>query len=124
MACSLQTQQGVVISVLETQDQPLRVASTQEQGEPHCSGRVVQQPTHFMVWDSLLTKILEEPEMDPCNYYEAIQDKDVTLWQKAMKIDMEYLYSNQVWFLVRPLDGVKPIGYKWVYKRKRMIEGR
>ena len=60
--------------------------------------------------------------MDPCNYYEAIQDNDVTLWQRAMKIDMEYLYSNQVWFLVRLLDGVKPIGYKWVYKRKRMID--
>ena len=54
-----------------------------------------------MVWDSLLTKVLEEPEMDPCNYYEAIQDKDITLWQKAMKIDMESLYSNQVWFLVK-----------------------
>ena len=54
-----------------------------------------------MVWNSLLTKVPEEPEMDPCNYYEAIQDKDVTLWQKAMKIDMESLYSNQVWFLVK-----------------------
>ena len=34
---------------------------------------------------------------------------------------MESLYSNQIWFLVRPLDGVKFIGYKCVYKRKRMI---
>ena len=85
----------------ETQDQPLRVASAQEQVEPHCSGRVVQQPSRFMVWDSLLTKVLEEPKMDPYNYKKAIQDKDVTLWQKAMKIDMEPLYSNQVWFLVK-----------------------
>ena len=54
-----------------------------------------------MVWDSLLTTVLEEPEMDPCNYYEAIQDKDVTLWRKAMKIDMDSLYSNQVWFLMK-----------------------
>ena len=83
--------EGIVSSVLETQDQPLRVASTQEQEEPHCSGRVVRQLSRFMVWDSLLTKVLEEPEMDPCNYYEAIQDKDVTLWQKKIKIDMEFL---------------------------------
>ena len=71
--------EGTVSSVLATQDQPLRVASAQEQGEPHCSGRVVRQPSHFMIWDSLLTKVLEEPEINPCNYYEAIQDKDVTL---------------------------------------------
>ena len=42
--------------------------------------------------------------------------------KKVMNIDMESLYSNQVWFLVSPLDGVKPIGYKWIYKRKRMID--
>ena len=57
--------EGVVISVSETQDQPLRVASTQERGEPCCSGKVVRQPSHFIVWDSLLTKVLEEPKMIP-----------------------------------------------------------
>ena len=71
--------EGVVISVLETQDQPLRVASAQEQGEPCRSGRVVQQSNRFMVWKSLLTKVLEEPETDPCNYNKVIQNKDVTL---------------------------------------------
>ena len=54
--------------------------------------------------------------MDPCNYNEVIQDKDATLWQKAMKIDVESMYSNQVWFFVSPLDAVKPIGYKWIYQ--------
>ena len=114
--------EGVVISVSETQDQPLRVASAQEQGEPCRSGRIVLQSNRFMVRESLLTKFLEEPETDPCNYNKAIQDKDVTLWQKAMNNDMESLYSNQISFLVRLLDGVKPIDYKWVYKRKRMID--
>ena len=32
-----------------------------------------------LVWESLLTKVLEEPEMDSYNYNEAIQDKDATL---------------------------------------------
>ena len=41
--------EGVVILVLETQDQPLRVASAQEQGEPCRSGRFVRQPNRFMV---------------------------------------------------------------------------
>ena len=47
-----------------------------------------------MVSESLLTKVLEEPEMDPCNYNKAIQDKDVTLWQKTIKIEMEFMYSK------------------------------
>ena len=41
--------EGVVISVLETQDQPLRVASAQEQGEPYRSGRIVLQSNRFMI---------------------------------------------------------------------------
>ena len=75
-----------------------------------------------LVWKSLLTKVLEESKIDPCNYKKAIQDKDATLWQKAMNTNMESLYSNQVWFLVRPLDGVRPIDYKWIYMIKRMID--
>ena len=48
----------------------------------------------LLVWESLLTKVLEEPEMDPCNYNKIIQDKDVTLWQKVMKINMESMNSK------------------------------
>ena len=70
----------------------LLVASTQRQGEPHRSGRVVHQPERFIG----LKKVPEDPETNPCNYNEVIQDKDATLWQKAMKIEMEFMYSNQV----------------------------
>jgi hypothetical protein len=31
--------------------------------------------------------------------------------------------SNKVWDLVEIPDGVKPIGYKWVYKVKRDSKG-
>ena len=44
--------------------------------------------------------VLEEPEMSPCNYNEAIQDTDVIFWQK----------DNEYWSLVSSLYGVKPIG--------------
>jgi hypothetical protein len=39
-----------------------------------------------------------------------------------MKTEMESRYSNQVWTLVDPAVGVKPIRCKWIYKRKRMID--
>ena len=35
---------------------------------------------------------------------------------------MESMYSNQVWLLIDSLDGVKSIGCKWVYKRKRGVD--
>ena len=65
-----------------------------------------------------------ELETDPSNYNEAVQDKDATLWQKAMNTEIESMYSNQVWTLVDPAVGVKPIGCKWIYKRKRGIDGK
>ena len=39
-----------------------------------------------------------------------------------MKTELESMYSNQVWLLVDPPDGVKPIGCKWIYKRMRGVD--
>ena len=39
-----------------------------------------------------------------------------------MNTKLESMYFNQVWLLVDPPDGVKPIGCKWVYKRKRGVD--
>ncbi|KAL8135294.1 hypothetical protein AgCh_010089 [Apium graveolens] len=36
---------------------------------------------------------------------------------------MESMYTNQVWTLVEVPEGVKPIGCKWVYKRKIGVDG-
>ena len=40
-----------------------------------------------------------------------------------MKSKMDSMYTNQVWTLVDQLEGTKPVGYKWVYKRKINIDG-
>ena len=90
---------------------PSRVASTQDRGEPRRSGRVVIQPDRFIGLGEIPVGI----ETDPRNYNEVIQDKDAILWQNAMNTEMESMYSNQVWTLVDPAVGVKPIGCKWIY---------
>ena len=66
--------EGIENPVTVTQVHPPLVTSTQERGEPRRSGRVVRQPEHFIG----LGEIPEELKMDPNNYGEAIQDKDVT----------------------------------------------
>ena len=69
-------------------------------------------------------KVPEEHDTDPSSYYEAIESLDVDKWQKAMNSEIESMYSNQVWELVDPPKGIKPIGCKWVYKRKRGVDGK
>ncbi|KAL0445613.1 UNVERIFIED_CONTAM: hypothetical protein Slati_1689200 [Sesamum latifolium] len=60
---------------------------------------------------------------DPKTYGEAMSDIDSNKWLEAMKFKMDSLGSNQVWTLVDPPKGVKPVGYKWVYKYKLGADG-
>ena len=50
-------------------------------------------------------------------------DIDSKRWLEAMKSEIDFMYDNQVWTLVDPPEGVKPIGYKWVFKKKTDMEG-
>ena len=68
--------------------------------------------------------ISEEAESDPYTYEEAMNDIDVHHWIKAMKSELDSMYSNQVWDLVKAPNGIEPIGWKWVYKRKRGVDGK
>jgi hypothetical protein len=38
--------------------------------------------------------------------------------------EMEALDKNEAWDLVKIYDGRKPIGRKWVFKKKLNVEGR
>ena len=61
---------------------------------------------------------------DPLSYSSAMDDPDKDEWLKAMNLEMESMYSNSVWELVDQPDGVRPIGCKWIYKRKKGIDGK
>ena len=41
-----------------------------------------------------------------------------------MNLEMESMYFNSVCELVDKTDGVRPIGCKWIYKRKRCVDGK
>ncbi|KAL0434645.1 UNVERIFIED_CONTAM: Retrovirus-related Pol polyprotein from transposon TNT 1-94 [Sesamum radiatum] len=55
---------------------------------------------------------------DPKTYGEAMSDIDSDKWLEVMKSEMDSMGSNQVWTLVDPPKGARPVGCKWVYKRK------
>ena len=41
-----------------------------------------------------------------------------------MKSEIDSMYKNQVWDLVDPLEGIVPIGNKWVFKKKIGSNGK
>jgi len=56
--------------------------------------------------------ISDEHVQNPTSYNEALIDRDVKFWKKAMNQEMESVYSNKVWELVEAPNGVKPIDCK------------
>ena len=90
------------------------------------SGRVPHQSDRyydFLVRDGDPIE-LDENNEDPITYMDAMQRSDSEKWLEAMKSEMESMKVNDVWTLVDPPEGVKPIGCKWVFKRKRGADGK
>jgi hypothetical protein len=85
--------------------------------EPRRSGRAIQPPECFH--NEIF--ILEDDEH--AHYKEAMAEPSSREWHKAMKSEMESMYENQVWNLVELPEGVKPIGCKWIFKRKTDTNG-
>ena len=88
------------------------------------SGRTIRKPSRFLLLGELYQAIAIDSEEDPVNYKKALEDVDAQEWLKAMDREMESMYSNSVWSLVEAPKEVKPIGCKWIYKRKRRSDGK
>jgi hypothetical protein len=55
---------------------------------------------------------------EPMTCMEAMMGPDSKKWLGAMESEIQSIDDNQVWNLVDPIDGVRPIGCKWVIKKK------
>jgi hypothetical protein len=60
---------------------------------------------------------------EPMTYTEAKLGSDSEKWLGAMESEIESMYDNQVWNLVDSINGVRPIGCKWVFKKKTDNDG-
>ncbi|RVW89517.1 Retrovirus-related Pol polyprotein from transposon TNT 1-94 [Vitis vinifera] len=56
-------------------------------------------------------------------YKEAMASRDVAFWKEAINDEMDSIMSNQTWELVDLPPGSKPIGCKWVFRRKYHTDG-
>ncbi|KAK8597114.1 hypothetical protein V6N12_065590 [Hibiscus sabdariffa] len=107
-----QISQVVEENSTNSETQPLR-RSTRERHEPKRYGFLVT--THGDV-------ILVDQD-EPKTYQEAMSSPDSKKWLEAMRSEMDSMSENQVWTLVEPLEGIKPIGCKWVFKKKTDMDG-
>ncbi|KAK8696520.1 hypothetical protein V6N13_001654 [Hibiscus sabdariffa] len=104
--------QAVEENPTDLETQPLR-RSTRERHEPERYGFLVT--THGDV-------ILVDQDV-PKTYQEAVASPDSEKWLEAMRSEMDSMSENQVWTLVEPPEGIKPIGCKWVFKKKTDMDG-
>ena len=65
--------------------------------------------------------LIENDELT--TYEESLNSLESNKWLLAMKSEMDYMYTNQVWTLVDPSEGIKPIRGKWIFKKKTDTEG-
>ncbi|KAK8554368.1 hypothetical protein V6N12_031332 [Hibiscus sabdariffa] len=107
-----QTSQVVEENSTNLETQPLR-RSSRECHEPERYGFLVT--THGDV-------ILVDQD-EPKTYQEAVLSPDSEKWLEAMRSEMDSMSNNQVWTLVEPPEGIKPIGCKWVFKKKIDMDG-
>ncbi|XP_077246057.1 uncharacterized protein LOC143885902 [Tasmannia lanceolata] len=62
-------------------------------------------------------------DKDPDTYSEAMSSNDALFWREAIDDEMHSIMSNNTWILIDPPTGCKPIGCKWILKRKFKAEG-
>ncbi|KAL4377319.1 hypothetical protein GQ457_02G027920 [Hibiscus cannabinus] len=107
-----ETPQIVEENSTDLETQPLR-RSTRERHEPERYG--------FLV--TTLGDVILVDQDEPKTYQEEVASSDSKKWLEAMRSEMDSMSENQVWTLVEPPEGIKPIGCKWVFKNKTDMDG-
>ncbi|GJZ50608.1 zinc finger, CCHC-type containing protein [Tanacetum coccineum] len=62
-------------------------------------------------------------EEDPRIYNTVMQSRDVTFWKEAIDDEIRSIMENNTWFLSDLPPGCKPLGCKWIFKRKMKVDG-
>ncbi|GJZ71481.1 zinc finger, CCHC-type containing protein [Tanacetum coccineum] len=62
-------------------------------------------------------------EDDPKTFDEAINSQYVAFWKEAINDEMDSIIGNNTWVLADLPSGCKPLGCKWIFKRKLKVDG-
>ena len=84
---------------------------------PRRSQRACHAPDRYMFLTMGECEVLLLDNDEPKTYKEAVMGPDSEKWLEAMRYELTSMADNQVWNLVEPLDEVRPIECKWVFKK-------
>ena len=60
---------------------------------------------------------------DPKTFQEAMTSQDISFWKEAVQDEMDTIVCNHTWELADLPTGCKPLGCKWIFKRKMKVDG-
>ncbi|GJS17582.1 zinc finger, CCHC-type containing protein [Tanacetum coccineum] len=60
---------------------------------------------------------------DPRTYNEAMQSRDSAFWKETIDDEIGSIMENNTWVLSDLPPGCKPLGCKWIFKRKIKVDG-
>ena len=103
--------------VLETIHENSQDEDTDGEVEPRRSKRA---RTEKSFGPDFLTYMLEG---EPQTYKKAVNSTKSLMWKKAIKSEIDSILHNHTWELVDLPSGCKPLSSKWIFKRKRKVDG-
>ena len=62
-------------------------------------------------------------EGEPQTYKEAVNSTESLMWKEVIKSEIDFILHNHTWELVDLPSGCKPLSSKWIFKRKRKVDG-
>ncbi|GJV04378.1 zinc finger, CCHC-type containing protein [Tanacetum coccineum] len=62
-------------------------------------------------------------EDDPKIFDEAMKSQDVSFWKESINNEMDSIMGNNTWVLADLPPGCRPLGCKWIFKRKLKVDG-
>uniref|UniRef100_A0A2N9G8M7 CCHC-type domain-containing protein n=1 Tax=Fagus sylvatica TaxID=28930 RepID=A0A2N9G8M7_FAGSY len=80
-----------------------------------------KRPSVRYGFEDLVSYALLTSSEDPSTFQEAIESSEKDKWMEAMVEENESLSKNKTWELTELPKGKKPIGCKWVFKKKEAV---
>ena len=100
-----------------THDTTIGYQGQQNDDEPRRSKRT---RTSKCFGRDFLTYLLED---EPQSFKEAMSSPEAPYWKEAVNDEVESILQNHTWELVDLPLGSKPLGYKWMFKKKMKAYG-
>ncbi|GJR30555.1 retrotransposon protein, putative, ty1-copia subclass [Tanacetum coccineum] len=96
----------------ERQDQ-----TEEHEVKPRISKRARNEKSFVLDFVSFMVK------NEPTSYREVETSSEGHQWKEANKSEIDSILQNHTWELVDLPPGCKPLGYKWIFKKKMKVDG-